>query len=54
MEAKAIKDNLKLRLEMGDISNAAYEIELAEVEGVIEGETVRQKELIDIAQGDTK
>jgi predicted DNA-binding protein len=54
MEAKSIKDNLKLRLDMGDISNAAYEIELAEVEGVIEGETVRQKALIDIAQGDTK
>jgi hypothetical protein len=54
MNAKNAKDNLNIMLKEGTISNAAYNTQLAEVESVIELETAKQENLIDLAKGDTE
>jgi hypothetical protein len=54
MNAKNAKDNLNTMLKEGTISNAAYNTQLAEVESVIELETAKQENLIDLAKGDTE
>ena len=54
MNAKNAKDNLNTMLKDGTISNAAYNTQLAEVESVIELETAKQENLIDLAKGDTE
>ena len=54
MNAKTAKDNLNTMLKDRTISNAAYNTQLAEVESVIEIETAKQENLIDLAKGDTE
>ncbi len=53
-EAQQAKANLKSELEQGNINQAAYNIQLKEVQEKIDLETARQEVLIDVAKGDTE